>query len=132
MTNALTIHKVTSSAITIDANPPLAGKRLVIDMELKGKKSHLTLLPATFACGCFWGLELAFQRVEGVYATAVGYTQGFKENPTYEEVCSEKTGHCEAVTVLYDRWLSYKPRIHPSLTHSLTYYLLTYSLTHSQ
>ena len=58
---------------------------------------------ATFAGGCFWGLELAFQRTPGVLCTAVGYTQGHTESPSYAEVCSEATGHTEAVLLLYDR-----------------------------
>lgn len=57
---------------------------------------------ATFAGGCFWGLELAYQRVPGVTATAVGYTQGDTEEPTYQETCSGTTGHTEAVQVYYD------------------------------
>jgi peptide-methionine (S)-S-oxide reductase len=57
---------------------------------------------ATFAGGCFWGLELAFQRVPGVVHTAVGYTQGPEESPTYSQVCSGTTGHTEAVVVYYD------------------------------
>ena len=52
---------------------------------------------ATFAGGCFWGIELAYQRVPGVTKTYVGYTQGTKESPSYEEVCSGRTGHTEAV-----------------------------------
>ena len=58
---------------------------------------------STFAGGCFWGLELAFQRTPGVLCTCVGYTQGHAEFPSYAEVCSEATGHTEAVLVLYDR-----------------------------
>eukprot|EP00598_Pedospumella_elongata_P003960 CAMPEP_0184982380 /NCGR_PEP_ID=MMETSP1098-20130426/11877_1 /TAXON_ID=89044 /ORGANISM="Spumella elongata, Strain CCAP 955/1" /LENGTH=191 /DNA_ID=CAMNT_0027506075 /DNA_START=61 /DNA_END=636 /DNA_ORIENTATION=+ len=57
---------------------------------------------ATLAGGCFWGIELAFQRVPGVVKTEVGYTQGIKKNPTYEEVCSGTTGHTEAVQITYD------------------------------
>jgi peptide-methionine (S)-S-oxide reductase len=57
---------------------------------------------ASFAGGCFWGLELAFQRVPGVAYTAVGYTQGREEKPTYEQVCAGATGHTEAVIVYFD------------------------------
>eukprot|EP01024_Parvocaulis_polyphysoides_P024322 TRINITY_DN22299_c0_g1_i1.p1 TRINITY_DN22299_c0_g1~~TRINITY_DN22299_c0_g1_i1.p1 ORF type:complete len:206 (+),score=17.92 TRINITY_DN22299_c0_g1_i1:86-619(+) len=57
---------------------------------------------ATFAGGCFWGVELAYQRQPGVISTCVGYTAGHKSVPSYEEVCSGTTGHTEAVQVTYD------------------------------
>jgi len=52
--------------------------------------------------GCFWGTELHFQRVPGVIATCVGYTQGNVEKPTYNEVCSGSTGHTEGIQVIFD------------------------------
>ncbi|MSQ61513.1 MAG: peptide-methionine (S)-S-oxide reductase MsrA [Dehalococcoidia bacterium] len=57
---------------------------------------------ALFGMGCFWGEERKFWEAEGVYTTAVGYAGGYTPNPSYEEVCSGRTGHTEAVLVAYD------------------------------
>jgi hypothetical protein len=70
------VTRVTDTSIRIDANPPLAGKTLQIEMTCRSRSPASSLSQATFAAGCFWGLELALQRVVGVAYTAVGYTQG--------------------------------------------------------
>lgn len=57
---------------------------------------------AIFGLGCFWGAERKFWQLKGVYTTAVGYAAGFTPNPTYEEVCSGRTGHNEVVLVVFD------------------------------
>ena len=57
---------------------------------------------AIFGMGCFWGVEKKFWHLEGVYSTAVGYSGGYTPNPSYDEICTGMTGHCEVVLVIFD------------------------------
>lgn len=80
---------------------PTAREHFVNGHPLKGPWPE-GLETAVFAMGCFWGVERKFWQVPGVYSTAVGYVGGVTPNPTYEETCSGRTGHTEAVLVVYD------------------------------
>ena len=82
--------------------PDLANMALNGKIEEEMVQDDKTYKLATFAGGCFWGLELAYQRVPGVVYTAVGYTQGSEVTPNYDQVCAGATDHTEAVIVLYD------------------------------
>src|SRR5271169_1402560 len=80
---------------------PVPAKHLVLGTPLRPPfPEHFE--EAIFAMGCFWGAERKFWQTDGVYTTAVGYAGGFTPNPTYEEVCSGRTGHTEAVLVVFD------------------------------
>jgi peptide-methionine (S)-S-oxide reductase len=80
---------------------PTAKTHFVNGTELKGPYPE-GARKALFGLGCFWGAERAFWTLPGVITTAVGYAAGHTPNPTYEEVCSGRTGHTEAVLVVYD------------------------------
>ncbi|MFN4354660.1 peptide-methionine (S)-S-oxide reductase MsrA [Parvibaculum sp.] len=84
-----------------DFEIPTASRHFVNSADLKGPYPEGTEL-AYFGLGCFWGAERKFWQVPGVHVTAVGYAAGFTPNPTYEEVCSGRTGHNEVVLVVYD------------------------------
>jgi len=84
-----------------DAEMPVPPAHFVLGHELRGPYPD-GLETAMFALGCFWGAERAFWQLPGVYTTAVGYAAGTTPNPTYEEVCSGRTGHTEAVLVVFD------------------------------
>src|SRR3954471_9395934 len=84
-----------------EAEMPVPPTHFVLGHELRGPYPE-GMETAMFALGCFWGAERAFWQLDGVYSTAVGYAAGVTPNPTYEEVCSGRTGHTEAVLVVFD------------------------------
>jgi peptide-methionine (S)-S-oxide reductase len=95
---------------TVDRADALPGRERLMPVPARHAVLGTPLQPpfpegyerAIVAMGCFWGAERVFWQAPGVYTTAVGYAGGFTPNPTYEEVCSGRTGHTEAVLVVFD------------------------------
>jgi len=79
----------------------VTNRHLVLGHPIQPPFPH-GLEQAVFGLGCFWGAERKFWQTEGVYTTAAGYAGGYTPNPTYEEVCSGRTGHAEVVLVVFD------------------------------
>lgn len=95
---------------SVSAQDALPGRAVALTIAPRHFVNGASIVPpfpegcaeAVFGLGCFWGAERLFWRLPGVLATAVGYAGGYTPNPTYEEVCSGRTGHTEVVRVIYD------------------------------
>lgn len=111
MNDNLILSRMAARCLKISAEAALPGRQEPIDVPKLHTVLKTPLSPpfpegmqsVVFAMGCFWGAERLFWQIEGVCTTAAGYVAGYTENPSYEEVCSGKTGHTEAVLVVYDR-----------------------------
>jgi peptide-methionine (S)-S-oxide reductase len=99
--NKITLVTAADALPGRETEMPLAGNHAVLGTPLRPPFPE-QMQQAVVGMGCFWGAERVFWQAPGVYTTAVGYAGGFTPNPTYEEVCSGRTGHTEAVLVVFD------------------------------
>jgi peptide-methionine (S)-S-oxide reductase len=100
-TTKLTLPTVNEALVGRDTSMPIPDRHFVLGTPLSGP-FPAGLEQAVFGLGCFWGAERKFWELPGVFTTAAGYAGGHTRNPTYEEVCSGRTGHTEVVLVVFD------------------------------
>ena len=91
-----------SDALPGRSEPVMVAARNIVTGNTMTEPFPANLAKVVFGMGCFWGVERLFYKQKGVFSTAVGYAAGFTPNPSYEEVCTGKTGHNEVVLVVYD------------------------------
>ncbi len=93
---------LTVAALGMISTALLLGETPEASAPSERDRGEAVMEKATFGAGCFWGVEAAFGKVEGVTSTEVGYAGGHTQNPTYEDVCSDRTGHAEVMQVSFD------------------------------
>ena len=93
---------INSVALDFAPKDSLSASTVSSDSNDSNQEKRPVSETATFAAGCFWGVEHKFGQLKGVLSTTVGYTGGEAKNPTYKQVCSDQTGHAEAIHIIYD------------------------------